>query len=73
MRLGKKDFMTDLAEPLINQIDEKTALEKINSGSLIIDVRRHDEFMQQKVEGSVNIPLTMLRIKLDGTINANTF
>jgi rhodanese-related sulfurtransferase len=66
MRLGKKDFMTDLAEPLINQIDEKTALEKINSGSLIIDVRRHDEFMQQKVEGSVNIPLTMLRIKLDG-------
>ncbi len=66
MRLGKKDFMTDLAAPLINQIDEKAALDKINSGSLIIDVRRHDEFMQQKVEGSVNIPLTMLRVKLEG-------
>jgi len=66
MRLGKKDFMTDLAAPLINELDEKAALEKINSGSLVIDVRRHDEFMQQKVEGSVNIPLTMLRLKLEG-------
>ena len=66
MRLGKKDFMHDLAKPLINEIDEKAALEKINNGSLVIDVRRHDEFMQQKVEGSVNIPLTMLRLKLEG-------
>ena len=66
MRLGKKDFMHDLAEPLINKIDEKEAVEKINSGSLVIDVRRHDEFMQQKIEGAVNIPLTMLRLKLDG-------
>jgi CRP-like cAMP-binding protein len=66
MRLGKKDFMTDLAKPLINEIDEKTAVEKISSGSLVIDVRRHDEFMQQRVEGAVNIPLTMLRLKLEG-------
>jgi CRP-like cAMP-binding protein len=66
MRLGKKDFMTDLAKPLINEIDEKTAQEKISNGSLIIDVRRHDEFMQQRVEGAVNIPLTMLRLKLEG-------
>lgn len=66
MRLGKKDFMTDLAKPLINEIDEKTATEKISSGSLVIDVRRHDEFMQQRVEGAVNIPLTMLRLKLEG-------
>jgi CRP-like cAMP-binding protein len=66
MRLGKKDFMTDLAKPLINEIDEKAALDKINSGSLVIDVRKHDEFMQQRIEGSVNIPLTMLRFKVEG-------
>jgi CRP-like cAMP-binding protein len=66
MRLTKKDFMSDLAKPLINLIDEKTALEKISSGSLLIDVRTHDEFSKQKVEGSVNIPLSMLRLKLDG-------
>jgi len=66
MRLTKKDFMSDLAKPLINFIDEKTALGKISSGSLLIDVRTHDEFTKQKVEGSVNIPLSMLRLKLDG-------
>ena len=66
MRLTKKDFMSDLAEPLIDLVDEKTALEKISSGSLLIDVRTHDEFSKQKVEGSVNIPLSMLRLKLDG-------
>ncbi len=66
MRLGKKDFMSDLAKPLINHIDDKTALGKIGNGSLLIDVRTHDEFNKQKVEGSVNIPLSMLRLKLDG-------
>ena len=66
MRLGKKDFMSDLAKPLINHIDNKTALGKISNGSLLIDVRTHDEFNKQKVEGSVNIPLSMLRLKLDG-------
>lgn len=66
MRLGKKDFMTDLAKPLISLIDDKTALGKISNGNLLIDVRTHDEFNKQKVEGSVNIPLSMLRVKLDG-------
>ncbi len=66
MRLSKKDFMSDLAKPLISLIDEKAALEKISGGNLLIDVRTHDEFNKQKVEGSVNIPLTMLRLKLDG-------
>ena len=73
MRLGKKDFMNDLAKPLINEIDEKAALEKINGGSLVIDVRRHDEFMQQRVEGAVNIPLTMLRLKLEGLNNEREY
>lgn len=66
MRLGKKDFMQDLARPLIREIDDKACQEKISAGSLLIDVRSHDEFMKQRVEGSVNIPLTMLRLKVDG-------
>ncbi len=66
MRLGKKDFMSLLADPLIIQIDKETTLQKVESGSLLIDVRVHEEFMQQRVEGSVNIPLSMLRLKLEG-------
>lgn len=66
MRLAKKDFLSLLAKPLIKNINKKTALEKISQGSLLIDVRIHDEFMKHRVEGSVNIPLSMLRVKLDG-------
>ena len=66
MRLNKKDFLSLLAKPLIQKIDKKSALEKISRGSLLIDVRIHDEFMKHRVEGSVNIPLSMLRVKLDG-------
>jgi CRP-like cAMP-binding protein len=73
MRLGKKDFMKDLAKPLINEIDQKSCQEKIAAGSLLIDVRSHDEFMQQRVEGSVNIPLTMLRLKIDGLNNEREY
>lgn len=66
MQLPKKDFMKYLAEPLISYIDDKTVLEKSSRGSLLIDVRRHDEFMANHVEGSINIPLSMLRVKIEG-------
>jgi CRP-like cAMP-binding protein len=66
MQLGKKDFMEYLANPLVNYIDNKTVLEKASRGSLLIDVRRHDEFMADHVEGSINIPLSMLRVKIEG-------
>jgi len=73
MRLGKQDFMKDLAKPLINEIDSQTCQKKIAAGNLLIDVRSHDEFMKQRVEGSVNIPLTMLRLKLDGLSNEREY
>lgn len=66
MRLNKQDFMSLLAEPLIKKINQDEAQTKVAEGSLIIDVRAHDEFIKHRVEGSVNIPLTMLRVKLDG-------
>jgi CRP-like cAMP-binding protein len=66
MRLNKHDFMSLLAEPLIKKINKDEAQDKIAKGSLLIDVRVHDEFVKHRVEGSVNIPLTMLRVKLDG-------
>ena len=66
MRLEKDKFLALLAEPLINTIDKQTAEAKIAAGCLLIDVRRNDEFMARRVEGSVNIPLSMLRLKLDG-------
>ncbi len=66
MRLEKDKFLELLAKPLITRIDKATVESKIAAGALLIDVRRNDEFMARRVEGSVNIPLSMLRLKLDG-------
>ncbi|WP_166668817.1 cyclic nucleotide-binding domain-containing protein [Thiohalophilus thiocyanatoxydans] len=63
MRLQKADFLTYLAEPLITRFSESETAAKLDSGALLIDVRNHEEFNQQHVDGSVNIPLSMLRLK----------
>ncbi len=70
MRLKKNDFLKYLAEPLIEYTDEKDVLLEISKGSLLIDVRNSDEYEAARVEGSVNIPLSMLRLKLEG-MNSN--
>jgi len=66
MRLNKKDFLKYLAGPLISRLNDTEVLNKVSGGALLIDVRSHESFLQHHVEGSVNIPLSMLRIKLEG-------
>ena len=66
MRINKKDFLNYLAKPLIQFTEEKDVLESVSKGSLLIDVRTQEEYRATHVEGSVNIPLSMLRLKLDG-------
>ncbi|HEB57028.1 MAG TPA: cyclic nucleotide-binding domain-containing protein [Gammaproteobacteria bacterium] len=73
MRLKKDDFLKYLAEPLIEYTDEKDVLVEISKGSLLIDVRNHDEYETTRVEGSVNIPLSMLRLKLEGMNNNRNY
>ncbi|MDY6981366.1 MAG: cyclic nucleotide-binding domain-containing protein, partial [Pseudomonadota bacterium] len=70
MRLKKEDFLSYLAEPLITRLSEQDTAAKLDNGALLIDVRSHEEFNRQHAEGSVNIPLSMLRLKLDG-LNPN--
>jgi len=73
MRLKKNDFLKYLADPLIEYTDEKDVLLEISKGSLLIDVRNPDEYLAARVEGSVNIPLSMLRLKLDGMNNSRNY
>ncbi len=73
MRLKKNDFLKYLAEPLIEYTDEKDVLLEISKGSLLIDVRNHGEYQAARVEGSVNIPLSMLRLKLEGMNNTRNY
>lgn len=65
MRLKKKDFLELLALPLINYLTGNQAKEHVNKGSIIIDVRSQEQIKAQPIGGTVNIPLSMLRLKFD--------
>lgn len=66
MRMGKTDFLELLIKPLIRFYNEQEVINNLAKGSLVIDVRSHDAFTEHHIEGSINIPLSMLRVKLSG-------
>ena len=64
MRLSKEDFNELLKEPMLSWVtnEEADALVK-DEGAVWIDVRLESEHKNASIEGSVNIPLFMLRLK----------
>jgi CRP-like cAMP-binding protein len=64
MRLSKEDFNELLKEPMLSWVtnEEADALVK-NEGAVWIDVRLESEHKNSGIDGSVNIPLFMLRLK----------
>ncbi len=65
MRLKKADFLALLIEPIISYFAHKDMQNKIDNGCVVIDVRSEQQSNQEPLEGSVNIPLSMLRVKFD--------
>ena len=65
MRLKKNDFLRLLINPLIPYFEHSETLKKLAEGCVVIDVRSEKESTQKPIEGSVNIPLSMLRVKFD--------
>ena len=65
MRLKKNDFLELLINPLINYFEHSETQQKINQGCVVIDVRSQEQAKKQPLEGAVNIPLSMLRVKFD--------
>jgi len=70
MRLKKKDFLTLLINPLIPYFEHNETQKKLDEGCVVIDVRTEQQSQQKPLEGSVNIPLSMLRLKFD-SLNAD--
>ena len=64
MSLSKSDFLELMNEPLLNWVNYDEANEIANSEGIWIDVRLPAEFQSMHVEGSVNIPLPLLRAKV---------
>ena len=69
MRLKKKDFLELLINPLITYYEYSETKNRLDNGSLIIDVRSEQQAKEKPVQNSVNIPLSMLRMKFD-SLNA---
>ncbi|MFN9971582.1 MAG: cyclic nucleotide-binding domain-containing protein, partial [Phycisphaerae bacterium] len=64
MRLTKADFVELIKKPLLNVLTLKEAQERVATlGAVWLDVRFPDERRQGFFEGSVNIPLSALRLQ----------
>jgi CRP-like cAMP-binding protein len=65
MRLSQEDFNALLKEPLLNWIELSRAQELVKDGARWLDVRLESEHANTGLNGSSNIPLFMLRMKVD--------
>ena len=64
MRLAKQDFRELMNEPLLQWVSFEQAREIVSRGGKWLDVRLPSEHQNLNVEGSVNIPLYFIRLKL---------
>ena len=65
MRLSKEDFNALLKEPMLSWLDLAEAQELIKDGAKWLDVRLESEHENTGLKDSENIPLFMLRLKVD--------
>ncbi|MEM7364550.1 MAG: cyclic nucleotide-binding domain-containing protein [Pseudomonadota bacterium] len=64
MRLSEPDFESLLMHPIIETLSINEVQDMIDQGepqTFILDVRNPDELAQDKIEGSINVPLLLLR------------
>ncbi|MFI4914296.1 MAG: cyclic nucleotide-binding domain-containing protein [Steroidobacterales bacterium] len=69
MRLSKHDFRELMNEPLIHWVSYAEARAIVAAGGSWLDVRLPSEHQNRAIEGSLNIPLYFIRLKLS-TLNA---
>jgi CRP-like cAMP-binding protein len=64
MRLNKKDFRELMNEPLVQWIEYPAARDVIAKGGHWLDVRLPSEHQNLAIEGSLNVPLYFIRLKI---------
>jgi CRP-like cAMP-binding protein len=70
MRLNKQDFRELMNEPLLQWVDPEQALSVIERGGRWLDVRLPSEHQNLTIEGALNVPLYLIRLKLS-TLDRN--
>jgi CRP-like cAMP-binding protein len=64
VRLAKEQFHSLLEEPLLKWVDLPQTKLYIQEGAIPIDVRTEDEFANSGINNTTNIPLYLLRLKM---------
>ncbi len=65
MRLGQKDFEELMKQPLIKWVTYDEATQLVDDGGVWLDVRMPNEHGHYSIEGSHNLPLSLLRSKAE--------
>lgn len=64
IQLEKKHFLTQIKHPSVRFITHDAMPEALENGAVLLDVRLADDFENQNLVGSANIPLLSLRTRL---------
>ena len=64
MRLNKQDFRELMNQPLLQWVSAERAREIVKAGGRWLDVRLPSEFQNLAIEGALNVPLYLIRLKL---------
>jgi CRP-like cAMP-binding protein len=64
MRLNKQDFRELMNQPLLQWVSAEQAREIVKGGGRWLDVRLPSEFQNLAIEGALNVPLYLIRLKL---------
>jgi CRP-like cAMP-binding protein len=70
MRLNKQDFRELMNDPLLQWVSSAEALQIIGRGGRWLDVRLPSEHQNLVIDGSLNVPLYLIRLKLS-TLDRN--
>ena len=65
MQLSKENFINLIKKPTLEEVSYKEGEKLVKEGATWLDVRFPNEFDESCIEGSVNIPLNMLRMQTD--------
>jgi CRP-like cAMP-binding protein/chromosome segregation ATPase/rhodanese-related sulfurtransferase len=64
LRLSKANFIKLVKEPVLQYVNFQEGQGKVSAGANWLDVRGVDEYVDDHIEGSVNIPFFSLRMKI---------
>ena len=64
LRLDKKQFISLIKEPSLKFVDYAGMQDAVKQGAILLDVRSKDDYDDQHLDGSINLPFFSLRMQL---------